>query len=171
MSGSWKRSRIIGLLVVLLLAVAGIIWMCFPFYLYAGLGKQQLHDVNTRFSIQHTNYHIYFYEDGDQLRLMQLIRYPYSAWGKDQQQSIPIDQDGVMNVSYYDEEGKEHIVMAGVIQNPQGSSFSYSVSGDVVERPDYLEHQDGRLYFMMEVGSEMTTFQHDNILWDGVSAS
>lgn len=167
---SRKRSRIIGL-VVLVLAIMGIVWMCFPFYLYGGLGKQQLHDINTRFSIQHINYHIYFYQDGNQLRLMQLIRYPYSAWGKDQQQSIPVDKDGVMTVSYYDEEGEEHIVMAGVIQNPQGSSFSYAVSDEISERPDYLEHRDGRLYFLMEAGPEMTSFQLDRIIWDGGSSS
>lgn len=170
MSFSWKRSTIISIVVILLVA-AGIVWMCFPFYIYGGMGKQQLHDINTRFSIQHNNYHIYFYKDGDQLRLMQLIRYPYSAWGKDQQQSIPIDQDGVMNVTYHDEQGKEHMVLAGVIQNPEGSSFSYAVTDEMTVRPEYLEHQDGRIYFLMEVGPEMTSFQRDHIIWDGGSTS
>lgn len=170
MSGSWKKRGIITL-IVLLLAAMGIIWMFFPFYLYGGLGKEKLYDLNTRFSIQYTNYHIYFYQDGDQLRLMKLIRYPYSAWSKGAEQVIPLDGDGVMSVSYEDETGETHVVMAGVIQEPQGSSFSYYVNDDVLERPEYLEHRDGRLYFVMEVGDEITTFQSDHIFWDGSSAS
>lgn len=170
MSGSWKRSGIVTL-VVFILAVVGIVWMFFPFYLYGGLGKEKLYDLQTRFSIQYTNYHIYFYQDGQQLRLMKLIRYPYSAWSKGAEQVIPLDGDGVMNVSYEDETGETHVVMAGVISHPQGSSFSYYVDSNTMERPEYLEHKDGRLYFMMEVGSEVAAFQSEQIIWDGSGAS